>query len=297
MIAAWCVVFYGTSIGAGILNKLAVSQGVDPTVLSASHLFVAVVLDGTFIFPLFPLIPPFISAHCSLTTAGSSSATGHPSPVTPPHLACVSVVILSSMALLVPDRSVQPAQPAAEVRHLTSPPVQGQQFEGDAARPPPPRQRLSRLSLAHWTSTLQAFWPVSLCMVLGKLSTYASYVTMSVSLTQTAKALEPLFNVTLAFLCFGERKPARLVVTLVPIAFGVALATTGESTFNGVGFLFALASGAFKVLQNITLKRVMDKQYFSFFETHLYGALSGLLLLLPFLMFDVVMATEPLLHR
>ena len=76
---------------------------------------------------------------------------------------------------------------------------------------------------------LQVFWPVSLCMVLGKLSTYASYVTMSVSLTQTAKALEPLFNVTLAYFVFGERKPLRVVLTLVPVALGVALALTGTA--------------------------------------------------------------------
>ncbi|KAA0176897.1 hypothetical protein FNF27_01719 [Cafeteria roenbergensis] len=131
--------------------------------------------------------------------------------------------------------------------------------------------------------TARTFAPISLLIVAGKLSTFASYAMVSMSLAQTAKALEPVFNVMLAFMLYGERQSALVQATLVPIVAGVALASVSEPSFQALGFAFAMGSGMLKVLQNIYTKRVMDTRTLGFFQIHLWCAAVSLVALLPFL--------------
>ena len=58
---------------------------------------------------------------------------------------------------------------------------------------------------------------------------------------------------------FNERHSPQVWMSLIPIVFGVALATVTELQFNWLGMLSALAStGAFS-LQNIYSKRVLKE--------------------------------------
>lgn len=125
------------------------------------------------------------------------------------------------------------------------------------------------------------FLPIALTICAGKLATYASYEYVSMSLTHTAKAMEPIFNVLIAGAVFGQWKPWRTYLTLVPIAVGVALASSSELTYNHIGFLLAASSAMFKVYQNIYTKRIMQGEHFHFFEVHLNCAVSSLVVMLP----------------
>lgn len=136
-----------------------------------------------------------------------------------------------------------------------------------------------------WETAL-AFAPISALLLGGKLATFASYSYVSMSLAQTAKALEPVFNVILAWSLYGERRPLVVQMSLVPIVCGVALASISEPSFQIIGFAAAMGSGMLKVLQNIYTKRVMDKRTMGFFQIHLWCALVSLAVLAP------VMAAE-----
>ena len=125
------------------------------------------------------------------------------------------------------------------------------------------------------------FLPIAVTICAGKLATYASYEYVSMSLTHTAKAMEPIFNVLIAGAMFGQWKPWRTYLTLVPIAMGVALASSSELTYNHIGFLLAASSAMFKVYQNIYTKRIMQGEHFHFFEVHLNCAVSSLVVMLP----------------
>jgi len=99
-----------------------------------------------------------------------------------------------------------------------------------------------------WVQTLLVYAPISAFIVLGKLATYFSYEHVSMSLTHTAKASEPVFNVLLSALIFGELRPIGTYLSLIPIAGGVALASTTEISYNHIGFFSAALSAMLKVL-------------------------------------------------
>lgn len=143
-----------------------------------------------------------------------------------------------------------------------------------------------------WLDQFLVFAPISLFVVLGKLATYFSYEYVSMSLTHTAKASEPIFNVVLSGLLFGEVKPLGVYASLVPIAAGVALASTSEVTYNHIGFISATISAMMKVMQNIYTKRVMNRNHFTFFEIHFWCGLASFIVMLPIIFFNVLSSSE-----
>lgn len=143
----------------------------------------------------------------------------------------------------------------------------------------------------------RAFLPISLFVVMSKLTTYLSYRTVSVGLSHTAKASEPLFNVLVARAVFGERRSPVVYLSLVPIALGVTLASLTDFSYNTTGFLWAVASALLKVLQNIFVKRVMQSGRFTFMEVHFYCGVAALLVLMPVMLLQAATASSnPFAH-
>eukprot|EP00879_Flechtneria_rotunda_P016263 GHRR01017016.1.p1 GENE.GHRR01017016.1~~GHRR01017016.1.p1 ORF type:complete len:256 (+),score=78.61 GHRR01017016.1:253-1020(+) len=77
---------------------------------------------------------------------------------------------------------------------------------------------------------------------IGHIAANISFAAVAISLTHTVKTLEPAFNVILSRLILGEATPLPVVLTLVPIMFGVGLASAGELSFNWTGFISAMLS-------------------------------------------------------
>lgn len=77
--------------------------------------------------------------------------------------------------------------------------------------------------------------PLSLCSVLAKMLTYWSYNAVPVSITQTCKASQPFFNVVLAYLAYRSRFSFATYSSLVPIVFGVVMASVSEMGMNVSG--------------------------------------------------------------
>lgn len=143
----------------------------------------------------------------------------------------------------------------------------------------------------------QAFTPISIFVILGKLTTYLSYQYVSIALAHTAKASEPIFNVIVAACLFGEYHSRQVYLSLVPISLGIMLASVSDFSYNHTGFAIATSSALMKVMQNIYTKRLMETGKWTFWEIHLYCGAASLLIMLPILYLQqVTLASAPFSH-
>lgn len=94
---------------------------------------------------------------------------------------------------------------------------------------------------------------------IGHIAANISFAAVAISLTHTVKTLEPAFNVVLSQLILGEPTPAPVVLSLLPIMAGVALASAGELSFNWLGFLSAMASNLTFGFRAVWGKLAMNK--------------------------------------
>ncbi|KDD72777.1 hypothetical protein H632_c2913p0, partial [Helicosporidium sp. ATCC 50920] len=126
----------------------------------------------------------------------------------------------------------------------------------------------SALSLGMWGLGLHAppvvdgavartLSPLALVHTLGNALTNVSLGAVAVSFTHTIKALEPLFSVVLSSLFLGDAPNAAVILSLVPIVGGVALASTSELSFNWTGFLSAMGSNLTFQSRNVLSKKFM----------------------------------------
>ncbi|CAD7696063.1 unnamed protein product [Ostreobium quekettii] len=77
---------------------------------------------------------------------------------------------------------------------------------------------------------------------IGHIAANVSFAAVAISLTHTVKTLEPAFNCLLGWLLMGQATPFPVVLSLLPIMAGVAMASAAELTFNWLGFGSAMLS-------------------------------------------------------
>ena len=90
--------------------------------------------------------------------------------------------------------------------------------------------------------------------LLVSLSAAAEAVT---SMHICLQAMEPFFSVLLSALFLGDKPSPAVILSLVPIVTGVALASASEVTFNWVGFGSAMGSNLTFQSRNVLSKKVM----------------------------------------
>ncbi|KAL9264544.1 Phosphoenolpyruvate/phosphate translocator 1, chloroplastic-like protein [Drosera capensis] len=83
---------------------------------------------------------------------------------------------------------------------------------------------------------------------------------VAVSFTHTIKAMEPFFSVVLSVMFSGEMLTPWVVLSLLPIAGGVALASMAEASLNWAGFWSAMASNLTNQSRNVLSKKFMVKK-------------------------------------
>lgn len=104
---------------------------------------------------------------------------------------------------------------------------------------------------------LMAIVPLALVHTVGNLLTNVSLGKVAVSFTHTIKALEPFFSVMLSSVFLGAPVTAPVVLSLLPIVGGVALASATEASFNWMGFGAAMGSNLTFQSRNVLSKKVM----------------------------------------
>ncbi|KNA21865.1 hypothetical protein SOVF_039350 [Spinacia oleracea] len=106
-------------------------------------------------------------------------------------------------------------------------------------------------------SQFAAILPLAIAHAMGNLLTNVSLGKVAVSFTHTIKAMEPFFTVLLSVLFLGERPNLWVVLSLLPIVGGVALASFTETSFNWLGFGSAMASNVTNQSRNVLSKKLM----------------------------------------
>ncbi|KAJ1289138.1 hypothetical protein BS78_02G141900 [Paspalum vaginatum] len=107
---------------------------------------------------------------------------------------------------------------------------------------------------------LIAILPLAIVHTMGNLFTNMSLGKVAVSFTHTIKAMEPFFSVLLSAIFLGELPTTWVVMSLVPIVGGVALASLTEASFNWAGFWSAMASNVTFQSRNVLSKKLMVKK-------------------------------------
>ncbi|RYG51776.1 hypothetical protein EON66_10425, partial [archaeon] len=173
--------------------------------------------------------------------------------------------------------AVSLASDAAILRHDTS------------NEPPTPSNADTSKRRRGWSrmwDIVVCFTPIAGFIITSKITTFLSYQHLSLALSHTAKASEPIFNAAAAALVYREWHHHTVYLTLVPIAMGITLASVTDLSYNHRGFMWAILSALCKVLQNIYIKRLMQSKKFTFWELHYYCGSASLLMLVPVLVWQ-----------
>lgn len=89
--------------------------------------------------------------------------------------------------------------------------------------------------------------------------------------------MEPFFSVLLSALFLGESPSIPIVLSLLPVVGGVALASATEVTFNWAGFLAAMGSNVTFQSRNVFSKKFMGKKKVSCYPAVIYHSPSTLI--------------------
>ncbi|KAF3334684.1 phosphoenolpyruvate/phosphate translocator 1 [Carex littledalei] len=122
-----------------------------------------------------------------------------------------------------------------------------------------------------YNKQLAAILPLAIVHTMGNLFTNMSLGKVAVSFTHTIKAMEPFFSVLLSALFIGELPTVWVVLSLVPIVGGVALASLTEASFNWIGFWSAMASNLTCQSRNVLSKKIMVKNEESLDNINLFS--------------------------
>ncbi|KAK9104436.1 hypothetical protein Scep_021280 [Stephania cephalantha] len=136
---------------------------------------------------------------------------------------------------------------------------------------------------------LAAILPLAMVHTLGNLFTNMSLGKVAVSFTHTIKAMEPFFSVLLSALFLGEMPTIWVVLSLMPIVGGVALASITEVSFNWAGFWSAMASNVTFQSRNVLSKKLMVKKEKSLDNINLFSIIT---IMSFFLLFPVALFVE-----
>lgn len=130
--------------------------------------------------------------------------------------------------------------------------------------------------------------PLSMFAVMAKVLTYWSYNAVPVSITATCKASQPFFNVVLAFMVYRSTFSTPTYLALVPIVFGVIMASVSEMGMNHLAFggtLFAISAAMLGVMQSMYAKFLLRRRIVSdSINLHFYSAVVSFAINTPYVL-------------
>ncbi len=86
----------------------------------------------------------------------------------------------------------------------------------------------------------------------------ASLKEVSVPFHQNLRALIPFFTISISTILFGARYPRKTWISLIPVIFGVGLATYGDYSFSIIGFWMTLLGALLAALKTIATGKLQS---------------------------------------
>jgi solute carrier family 35, member E1 len=116
---------------------------------------------------------------------------------------------------------------------------------------------------------------VALWLALGHVLSTVSPAYGTVAFTNVVKTLEPLFTCFFSAIFLKQVFSVPVYLSLVPVIFGVALASANEVSFSMISLISGLLSNVCFALRAISAKRVMGKKVGDNLDAqNLYGVLT-----------------------
>eukprot|EP01047_Picozoa_sp_COSAG01_P027011 COSAG01_NODE_1765_length_9275_cov_36.746077_1_plen_372_part_00 len=102
-----------------------------------------------------------------------------------------------------------------------------------------------------------------------------SLANVAASFTETIKASAPFFTVIFSQIILRETTSVQVNLSLVPVMFGLMLASASELTFNTIGFLAAVSCNCIDCIQNVFSKKLLNTGGLSPVELQFYTSLAA----------------------
>ncbi|KAJ8749948.1 hypothetical protein K2173_013863 [Erythroxylum novogranatense] len=136
-------------------------------------------------------------------------------------------------------------------------------------------------------SQFAAILPLAIAHTLGNILTNISIGKVAVSFTHTIKAMEPFFTVLFSSLFLAETPSLLVLLSLVPVVGGVALASFTVASFNWIGFWSAMASNVTNQSRNVLSKKFMVNKEEALDNVNLFSVITiiSFILLVPVAIF------------
>jgi len=134
-------------------------------------------------------------------------------------------------------------------------------------------------------SQLLSVSSVALWLALGHIMSTVAPAYGTVAFTNVVKTLEPLFTCLFSAVFLHQIFALPVYLSLIPVIFGVALASASEVSFSMISLVSGLLSNVCFALRAITAKKLMNKPVGeNMHAQNLYGVLTmiALAVILPF---------------
>lgn len=95
---------------------------------------------------------------------------------------------------------------------------------------------------------------IAACHCLGNIATNYSIGSGTISFVHIIKAAEPIFAAILNYMIYNISYPTTVYMTLIPIVFGVAVASATSMSFSWVSFITAFLSNVFYQMRIVFAK-------------------------------------------